>query len=84
MKKVGEAETMHAGSAQVSDGLALGTSLSARTETARYSEQRWRWCGSRRGDGDGAALTTPVRRAEDGNGDFTVETSRRDLGYDGP
>jgi hypothetical protein len=35
-------------------------------------------------DGDGAALTTPVRRAEDGNGDFTVETSRKDLGYDGP
>jgi len=84
MKEVGEAETMHAGNARDSEGLALGTTLVARTETARYSEQRWRRCGSRRGDGDGAALTTPVRRAEDSSGDFTVGTSHQDLGYDGP
>ena len=75
MKEVGEAETMHAGSARDSDGLALGTTLGARMETARYSEQRWRRCGSQRGDDAGAMLTTPVCRVEDGTGDFTVGTS---------
>ena len=55
------------------------------TPTPDFSKQeRQSGCGSRWGDGDAVALGTPVCRPGEDGGDFTVGTSRQDLGYDGP
>jgi hypothetical protein len=80
MKEVGVAEIMHAGSAQYNDGLALNMTLSARTETPQCSESEQRW----RDMEMVMARRSRRRRAQDGSGDFTVRTSRQELGLDGP
>jgi hypothetical protein len=80
MKEVGVEEIMHTGSAQYSDGLALDMTLSVRTETPRCSESEQRW----RDMEMVTARRSRRRRAQDGRGDFTVWTSRQELGLDGP
>jgi len=56
------------------------------TPTPDFSKQeRQSGCGSRRGDGaHQSGARTPVCRPEEDGGDFTMGTSRQDLGYDGP